>query len=468
MVLGWIEAIRFVSTHAGLHYPGQPSRNGTDTEGLKQIMESMPWHGQHWASAFAHRSRVFWNLASHGWDTRLCHGGMVWNPLLAPYKNAITNELWISASIAMYQYFPGDNFTSPWLASSDDTFFPGNDPAHLAAAVEGYKWLKDVNMTNGKGLFVDGYHIDFSKPGNVECDVRDEMVYTYNQGVVLTGQRGLWTASGSASYLEEGHNLIQSVIEATGWNLKKNMPIDDLDDYRPNLLPPWHGLGRGGIMEEQCDASGTCSQDGQTFKGIFFHHLTTFCEALEPVGAMEGYIIDVAAYRWVRTAHAEACSSYVGWLRHNALAALETRDERGQFGMWWGAGIFRGVLVTPDNDGINHSATNTTDYRNLGTPEDGTWGQRSRWLPGSGGLGKIRHQSLFQPDGAEQVLSKSDRSTQHDDFIEMGTGRKSADRNNGSQDPNGRGRGRRLETQIGGLALLRAYWEISRPSVLPR
>jgi len=153
----------------------------------------------------------------------------------------------VAASISMYEHFPGDNFTAPWLNSAA---FPGNDPAHLEAAMRGYKWLIDVNMTNSLGLFVDGYHIDSTKPGNTKCDLRDEMVYTYNQGVLLTGQRGLWSVSGSASYLEDGHRLIQSVIRATGWNLKENKPVDDLKHLGPGQLPLWHGLGRGGILEE--------------------------------------------------------------------------------------------------------------------------------------------------------------------------------------------------------------------------
>ena len=39
---------------------------------------------------------------------------MSWNPYLEPYKNAITNELFISASIGMYLYFPGDDNDSPF------------------------------------------------------------------------------------------------------------------------------------------------------------------------------------------------------------------------------------------------------------------------------------------------------------------------------------------------------------------
>lgn len=463
VVLGWIEALRFVSTHGNLHFP---SVNGSSrwphaAGGLKCAMASMPWHGASWTPQFAHRSRVFWHLAERGWGDKLCHGGMVWNPRLEPYKNAITNELWISASIAMYQYFPGDSFMSPWSVEDDDGF-PSSDPAHLAAAAEGYRWLKNVNMTNSKGLFVDGYHINFSKPGNRECDLRDEMVYSYNQGVVLTGQRGLWAVSGSPSYLEEGHELVQAVIKATGWNLKKNAPLEDLTGIPPGRLPAWHGLGRGGIMEEQCDASGTCSQDGQTFKGIFFHHLATFCEEFEPPQVAPGYTIDMAAYERVTEAHLEACTSYLGWVRHNALAALETKDDDGRFGMWWGAGIFNHVIVNTDNDGIDHSAVNTTDYRNKGTPEDSTWGRHHRWVPGSNDRSKKGHHSFYQGDGDEQqrILGKGDH------LNSMSRNKKITEARGATRsvlDPNDRGRGRTLETQVGGLALLRAYWEMSQP-----
>ncbi|KAF4984745.1 hypothetical protein FZEAL_106 [Fusarium zealandicum] len=394
VALGWIEAIKFVRTHSTLHYPGAHAHDPSSSGGLKDIIDSMPWQGYNWFSSFAHRSRIFWNLGSRGWETRFCNGGMVWNPRLNPYKNAITNELWVSASISMYEHFPGDNFTAPWLANAA---FPDNDPAHLEAAMQGYKWLKDVNMTNDRGLFVDGYHIDRSKPGNTKCDVRDEMVYTYNQGVLLTGQRGLWAVSGSVSYLEDGHLLIQSVIEATGWNLKNNRPVDDLSHVPRGRLPPWHGLGRGGIMEEQCDASGTCSQDGQTFKGVFFHHFTTFCAPLDSLRVEKGMAMDVHGYRRVQAAHATACRSYLGWVKHNALAALDTRDEAGRFGMWWGAGLFD-AIVTLDNDGIDHNAENTTDYRNQGTPDDDTWGGRHRWLPGTG------HWTVLEPESDQQVL----------------------------------------------------------------
>ncbi len=46
-----------------------------------------------------------------------------------------------------------------------------------------------------------------------------------------------------------------------------------------------------------------------------------------------------SALTQARDAHASACSAYVGWIRHNAVAALSTKDSAGKFGMWWTVGL---------------------------------------------------------------------------------------------------------------------------------
>ncbi|PNY27997.1 Uncharacterized protein TCAP_02066 [Tolypocladium capitatum] len=428
VVLGWLEATSFVRLHSELHYPGTGHDCNHLPIQLGQAMQTSSWQGYSWLCTFADRARAFWDLASVGWDTKLCHGGMTWNPRLTPYKNAITNELWISASIAMYQHFPNDTFEPSWAAAKG---FAAKDPVYLAAAVEGYSWLKGVNMTNQQGLYVDGYHIDGTKPGNVECDQRDETVYTYNQGVILTGQRGLWSVTGSASYLEEGHRLIKSVINATGWDLGKNTPVDPPGGG----LQPWRGIGRGGILEDQCDASGTCSQDAQAFKGIFFHHLTAFCAPIEPI-VDDGMTVNMQKYRNVEATHAQTCRAYLGWVKHNVDGALETRDGAGRFGMWWGAGARTSGVLTERDDDISHMAPKSTDYRNKGTPQDKIWGE-NKWEPGSKTVKLPCHGLANGPRDLRREASAD------------------------PADPNNRGRGRTVETQVGGLALLRAYWELS-------
>lgn len=442
MVLGWLEAVKFVRLHADLHFPGTVHDCGHLPGQLGDALNTTSWQGHAFMCTFADRARAFWDLASAGWDTKLCHGGMVWNPRLEPYKNAVTNELWIAASASMYQYFPNDTFAPSFAASKG---YPAGDPVYLAAAVEGYRWLRNSNMTNSQGLYVDGFHINKRQSGNVECDVRDEMVYTYNQGIVLTGQRGLWSVTGSASYLQEGHDLIRSVIRATGWDLARGGPVDSIDKLPAGALPPWRGLGRGGVLEDKCDVSATCSQDGQTFKGIFFHHLTAFCAPVAPTAA--------ATSARMAAKHDADCRAYLGWIGHNVGAALKTRDATGKFGMWWGAGVFNspaeaatvsGTEATPN--GLARVATNSTDYRNEGTPLDEVWGTQASWTPGgkpaAAAAAATGYQALeVRPNAEYRAAARMARR---------------------SGDPNARGRGRTVETQAGAIALLRAYYELSQ------
>jgi hypothetical protein len=416
VVLGWLESVKFINTHSTGHYSS--TGHGGD------------WYGKDFIPAFAHRARIFWELASQGWDTSLCNGGMIWNPYLVPYKNAITNELYIAASISMYLYFPGDEnaspfgFASPPGLTSVDAAPPGrpHDPKYLAAAIEAYRWLNNSNMTDAKGLYVDGYHIsgwsrEQPKNGsqNTRCDSRNEMVYTYNQGVLLSGQRGLYEATGARSYLEDGHKLVADVIAATGWDLTHNIALP-----QSNALAKWQGLGRSGILEEACDAPAICSQDGQTFKGIFFHHLTSFCSPLlEHLVLPDGIFVgkDLVDDRKL---HENQCKRYGEWIRHNARAAIGTKDVEGKFGMWWGAPHRRDASDFDFEVELPHTAV---DYRNSGVPQ--------KWKDSK---------KRKSRDVDEKVTEK---------------GRTAAVR-----DLNDRGRGRTVETQGGGVAVLRALWEI--------
>lgn len=492
VVLGWLEAIQFVNTHSDLHYSPSSLELSGITPGIiggrhdgYTGLPNQPYHGNTWIPAFSHRARIFWDLASHGWDTELCGGGMLWNPRLLPYKNAITNELYIAASISMYLHFPGDDNASPFRNRTDDDRFNPEDPdaeipsgrrdaRYLKAAVDGYRWLRNVNMTNSQGLVVDGFHISGyldENDNNTRCDARSEAVFSYNQGVVLTGQRGLWDATGAPSFLKDGHRLVQSVIRATGYDLALDRPIDDLAELKAGVLPRWHGLGRLGVMEEYVDASGTASQDVQTFKGIFFHHLAAFCAPLTWPGPDSGaqqqqqQQVHGRAFAAVKKTHAEACKSYSGWLEHNVQAALGTRDASGRFGQWWTAGLLARDWVGPwptlDTDGIDDTP-NGTVYRDHAAPEGTTtWRREGAHKPTPTPMpaalphvdyGKFGQVPIARgPDGS---ISSSEgvREQQHRGMGMGGRGK----------DPNDRGRGRTVETQSGGLGLLRAYWKITR------
>ncbi|KAJ5863718.1 Six-hairpin glycosidase [Penicillium soppii] len=396
VVLGWLQNIKFQELHSDLHYMS-----------LNASSEQL-WYGTQFRVPAAHRARVFYELASAGWDKVLCDGGMIWSPYLMPYKNAITNELYISASIEMYLYFPGDPIDAPFIVSSDGgqpSRKNPHDPAHLKAAVDGYAWLKNSNMTGIGGLYADGFHISgwqsASNPGSRKCDQLNTMVYTYNQGVILSGLRGLWLATNSRDYLRDGYELIDKVLQATGWPYISSQQ--------------WQGLGRGGVLEEACDASATCSQDGQTFKGIFFHHLAEFCQPLQP--REKRFLTDAdrspAKDDWsaVYERHLEHCRTYGPWIEHNAQAALVTRDSEGNFGSWWGRKYRR-----LEADAIVDSSTipdGAVDYRNA--------------------------------DRGSVSLAASFRTNDYND----------------------RGRGRTVETQSGGIAVLRALYQWQSYDALP-
>lgn len=343
---------------------------------------------------------------------------MTWNPYLAPYKNAITNQLYISASVGMYLHFPGDSNSSPFLNDAHLPPAKAHDVQYLDNAVKAYKWLKESGMRNEQGLYVDGFHIkgwrggkDGSN-GTGNCDLRDNKVYTYNQGVLLSGLRGLWVATSSRSYLQDGHELVQKVISATGW-----------EDRDSNRKWRWAGLGRNGVLEEQCDWSGTCSQNGQTFKGIFFHHLTLFCSPL-PKGHDDSAL------------HQKSCDGYADWIRHNAFAAYVTRNENGEFGPWWGRPAYRRHDADDDEYGVESSRGEGTDYRNEGVPWDEIWR-----LP--------EDDVMYRPDydvGYEKMHREWDVSSTIQEPQQ--------------KDINDRGRGRTVETQSGGLAVLRTLWKL--------
>lgn len=363
---------------------------------------------------------------------------MVWNPHLAPYKNAITNELFIAASVSMYLYFPGDSNASPFLPNlgteKEEALPPAiaHDLQYLDNAVETYAWLKGSGMRNGQGLYVDGFHIQGWRGGNGgsngtgKCDLREEKVYTYNQGVLLSGLKGLWEATGSLGYLQDGHELVRNVIAATGW--------EDRDTERKWR---WAGLGRNGVLEELCDWSGSCSQNGQTFKGIFFHHLTLFCSPLrrhcEDLDNRHAQNDNDATQL-----HQESCDGYNDWIRHNAVAAYVTRNKDGVFGEWWGRSSPQGHDDRPDDARVTFEAPTSegTDYRNFGIPRDDIWR-----LP------------------EDDIMYKPSEYARQEDLRKFWNG---VPANDGyeTEDINDRGRGRTVETQSGGVAVLRALWRL--------
>ena len=459
VVLGWLESVKFIKLHSKLLYHAS-STSEDDHSSAKPHRRRPTWYAQQFIPQFSHRAHVFYDLASKGWDTSLCGGGMVWNPYLAPYKNAITNQLYIAASVSMYLYFPGDDNSSPFSSRTGEADHdPGSQEAlppakahdehYLTAAITAYDWLKKSNMTNAQGLYVDGFHITGwrggknASRGTGNCDLRDNNVYTYNQGVILSGLRGLFDATANIDYLIDAHELISNVIAATGWESR-----NDLAQHGQ-----WAGLGRGGVMEESCDHSGTCSQNGHTFKGIFFHHLMLFCKPLankshDERDEDELQRIPKLASKETASLHTQSCKSYGPWIEWNARAAYATKNRDGEYGTWWGwhddDNDDEEAVVTEEEPGREDNEDSETDYRNQGVPNDEIW----RIVPSSEEPVDERTSGVIEGTSTTTGY-RGEEETQRTDAIS----------NPNQKDVNDRGRGRTVETQSGGLAVIRALWD---------
>jgi Glycosyl hydrolase family 76 len=92
-------------------------------------------HDPQSADTFLERAQLFYNSAAAGWQNATCHGGMFSAPG-SSYKNAVTNELWITASASMYQIF--------------------GEESMLDAALQGWIWFNGSGMINSEGLVNDG------------------------------------------------------------------------------------------------------------------------------------------------------------------------------------------------------------------------------------------------------------------------------------------------------------------------
>lgn len=88
-----------------------------------------------WVKPFLCRARLFYALARRGWDNKHCGGGMYWGPR-STYKNAVTTELFITASLGMYEIYREKHL--------------------LEAAIRGWVWFKGSGMINQQGLVNDG------------------------------------------------------------------------------------------------------------------------------------------------------------------------------------------------------------------------------------------------------------------------------------------------------------------------
>lgn len=162
-------------------------------------------------------ARVIFAHNLGGWDGT-CGGGLWWNTDRT-YKNAVTNELFLTLAALLHQRVPGDREYLDW-------------------ALRSWHWLDASGMIGPGGLVHDGL--------SDACASNLGPTWTYNQGVVLGGLAALRDITGDEGYLRRG----ESIADATLASL----------------------AGPSGILAEPCEPTG-CDGDQTQFKGIFVRYL---------------------------------------------------------------------------------------------------------------------------------------------------------------------------------------------------
>jgi len=221
-------------------------------------------------------THIFHNV-TFAWDNK-CGGGLWWDTKRS-YKNAITNELFLTLAARLYKRTHAAEY--------------------LEAATGEWNWFLKSGMLNEKNLVNDG--IDFT------CHNNGQTTWTYNQGVILGALVEMFEISRNLnpsgqpdfSYL----TLARSIADAALTTL----------------------VNANGILTEPCEANNSCGADAPQFKGIFMRNLSCLhLIGIEVIQAPVSY------------AH------YQEFIIRNAASIWEknrTRDNR--FGLKWSGPVDR-------------------------------------------------------------------------------------------------------------------------------
>jgi predicted alpha-1,6-mannanase (GH76 family) len=200
-------------------------------------------------------ARSIFDRNTAGWDDT-CRGGLWWNDDRT-YKNAITNELFLTLAARLHQRAPDAR------------------GSYRAWALREWEWLRASGMIGTSGLVNDGL--------SAACENNGGTTWTYNQGVILGGLAALHEISGDRGYLEQGEVIADAVLAQLV--------------SPPSANPP-------GILTEPGEATVAPRGDHTQFKGIFVRYLYDFCRQ-SPRPAYRSFILANARSIWDNARNAD-------------------------------------------------------------------------------------------------------------------------------------------------------------------
>jgi predicted alpha-1,6-mannanase (GH76 family) len=193
------------------------------------------WWALAWVAAYdltrdiryLNAARTIFARNQAGWDDT-CRGGLWWNEA-RKYKNAITNELFLTLAALLHQRTKGEG------------------GSYRSWALREWEWLRSSGLISASGLVNDGL--------TSACENNGGTTWTYNQGVILGGLAALYQITGDRAYLTQGESIADAAL-------------------RELTSPPSATLP--GILAEPGEAAAARVGDHTQFKGIFVRNLYDF------------------------------------------------------------------------------------------------------------------------------------------------------------------------------------------------
>jgi predicted alpha-1,6-mannanase (GH76 family) len=223
---------------------------------LNDFYDDEGWWGLAWVKAYdlthdpryLDMARTIFADITHAWSDE-CGGGLFWNHE-RHYKNAITNELFLTLAARLHARTPGD----------------AGAGSYLDWAQREWAWFRASGMIQTNGSIVDGLT---TAPA---CGASGP-AYTYNQGVILGGLAALWRASHDDTLLDAADAIAGRALAAMTAH-------------------------EGVFVEAVCDADLTCGEgDGVQFKGVFARNLALLDE-VRPRAAYRAFLVRQSDALW--------------------------------------------------------------------------------------------------------------------------------------------------------------------------
>jgi predicted alpha-1,6-mannanase (GH76 family) len=214
------------------------------------------WWGLAWLAAYdltgepsyLDAARAIFGHNTAGWDGT-CRGGLWWSTARG-YKNAITNELFLTLAARLHQRQPGDG-------------------RHLAWALRAWEWFAASGLIGPRGLVNDGL--------TRGCVNNGGTTWTYNQGVILGGLAALYEITGDRAYLDVAERIAGAVLR--------------------ELTTPPSARVPGILTEPHERATAPRDRDRPQFKGIYARYLCDLWR-LSPSPAHRAFILRNASSIW--------------------------------------------------------------------------------------------------------------------------------------------------------------------------